>query len=86
LTATDLGFFLATGVGDCLGVGAGHMIWVAAKKAMGFNVKLENESKVATWLATASLCSGTLWQVSQVIFFIYFSNVPICCLFLFSQW
>jgi len=62
LEATDVAFFLCTGVGDALGVGIGHMAWHAGKRGLGYDVDITTESHTATLLMTACMFSGTAWQ------------------------
>lgn len=57
-----LGFAVMTGIGDCLGVSTGHLLFNLIKKNLGFKVSMTNEVKVAAWLGTASFMSGSIWQ------------------------
>jgi len=67
--ATDVALWLATGVGDALGVFLGHMIYMIIKKSIFTSKKsLFDEFGIATWLGTAAFCSGTLWQPSVNFF------------------
>merc|ERR1711988_1387310 len=60
--ATDLGFFLMTGVGDAIGVGLGHFGYMCLKKGATGNGDLNQEFGTATLLSTACIFSGTAWQ------------------------
>merc|ERR1711991_313632 len=61
---TDMSFFLVTGLGDGVGVAAGHFTWFAAKKAVTGTdrINLGTEGVIAAWLGTAAVFSGTAWQ------------------------
>jgi hypothetical protein len=64
LAATDPFFWLATGLGDALGVMSGHMAWMTGKKAVTkcSEINLEKEGHTAALLGTAVVFSGTAWQ------------------------
>lgn len=66
MEATDLSFFLSTGVGDGIGVCVGHTLYMSAKKAVTGNkdIDLGKEVHVGTMLGSAAVCSGGIWQVS----------------------
>jgi hypothetical protein len=55
-------FFLMTGAGDFVGVLTGHMLFAAAKSALGGKSNPGAELPTGLWLATAAFCSGTAWQ------------------------
>lgn len=57
-------FALTTGVGDGLGVLAGHSAYFAAKKAITGNEDIDVKAQVQTGLllGSAAFCSGTVWQ------------------------
>jgi len=61
--ATEIPFFLATGVGDAIGVLVGHTLFYAAKKA-AFDDSIDMASTVQTGclLATGAFHAGTAWQ------------------------
>ena len=73
MEATDLSFFLSTGIGDGIGVCAGHTLYMAGKKAVTGNaeISLGKELQVGIMLGSAAVCSGSVWQVSCVYEFIY---------------
>ena len=56
--ADHLGFFLMTGVGDFVGVFAGHLIYTTLKAFVGG----KPDPVGSLWLASAAFCSGTAWQ------------------------
>jgi len=64
LPADSMAFALTTGVGDGLGVVAGHTLFYGAKKAITGNprINLTQELQTGTWLGCAAFCSGTAWQ------------------------
>eukprot|EP01083_Nonionella_stella_P228846 810665_1 len=64
LEATDLSFFLSTGVGDGIGVCIGHTAYMAGKKALTGNadIDVEQELHVGIMLGSAAVCSGGIWQ------------------------
>lgn len=66
MEATDMSFFLSTGLGDGFGVCVGHAIYVAGKKAVTGNadISLAKELQVGIMLGSAAVCSGGIWQVS----------------------
>ncbi|KAJ1624908.1 hypothetical protein T492DRAFT_598176, partial [Pavlovales sp. CCMP2436] len=53
---------LLTGAGDFAGVLTGHMLFSAAKSALGRKSDLSLDLSTGLWLATAAFCSGTAWQ------------------------
>jgi hypothetical protein len=73
LASSSLGFYALTGLGDAMGVGAGHMLYQALKLP---TVKIANtyagtdwkqpdfkqEIKISTWLSCAAFFSGGMWQ------------------------
>ena len=61
-TGTDLGFALATGVGDATGVLLGHTLFYAVKSTFDSSVKMSQEVQTGVFLASAALCSGGVWQ------------------------
>mmetsp|Transcript_2991 Transcript_2991/g.4589 ORF Transcript_2991/g.4589 Transcript_2991/m.4589 type:complete len:339 (+) Transcript_2991:108-1124(+) len=64
MEATDLSFFLSTGLGDGIGVCAGHTLYCAGKKAVTGNadISLGKELQVGIMLGSAAVCSGGVWQ------------------------
>ncbi|MDP2435964.1 MAG: EF-hand domain-containing protein [archaeon] len=63
--STELGFFLMTGVGDSLGVFCGHVLYMTAKKLTSNDPSIDirgQEVPTALLLATAAMCSGSIWQ------------------------
>lgn len=65
MEATDLSFFLSTGIGDGIGVCMGHTMYCAAKKAVtgSEDIELGKELQVGIMLGSAAVCSGGIWQV-----------------------
>jgi len=57
-------FALTTGLGDAIGVMAGHCAYFAAKKSIVGNesINMERETQTGLLLASAAFCSGTAWQ------------------------
>ena len=56
-------FALTTGLGDAVGVLAGHTAFYAAKKAtVDSSINMEREAHVGLLLGSAAFCSGTAWQ------------------------
>lgn len=64
MEATDLSFFLSTGVGDGIGVCAGHTLYMAGKKAVTGNkdIDIGEQLQVGVMLGSAAVCSGGVWQ------------------------
>jgi hypothetical protein len=63
MEATDLSFFLSTGVGDGIGVCMGHTLYMAGKKAVtGADIDVGKELQVGIMLGSAAVCSGGIWQ------------------------
>ncbi|KAL7555018.1 hypothetical protein ACHAWF_018599 [Thalassiosira exigua] len=64
MEATDLSFFLSTGIGDGIGVCVCHTLYMAAKKAVTGNgdISVGKELQVGTMLGSAAVCSGGIWQ------------------------
>mmetsp|Transcript_26684 Transcript_26684/g.55881 ORF Transcript_26684/g.55881 Transcript_26684/m.55881 type:complete len:328 (-) Transcript_26684:181-1164(-) len=66
MQSTDMGFFVMTGIGDGLGVLAGHSLWMIGKKAItgdeSINIKTEVETGLL--LGSAAFCSGSVWQMN----------------------
>lgn len=63
--STDtMAFALTTGVGDAIGVMAGHCAYYAAKKSItgDSSINMEREGQTGLLLASAAFCSGTAWQ------------------------
>ena len=61
-----MSFFLATGVGDGIGVMTGHTMYMAAKKMVtgSKDIDLGKELQVGgIMLGSAAVCSGGVWQV-----------------------
>ena len=60
-----LGFALTTGVGDGVGVFAGHSLYYLAKKNIitdGSSINMDRETQTGLLLGSAAFCSGTAWQ------------------------
>lgn len=59
-----MNFALTTGLGDAIGVLAGHMTYYAAKKATGIDsaINMTREMHTGILLGSAAFCSGTAWQ------------------------
>merc|ERR1719276_26639 len=59
-----MAFALTTGLGDAIGVMAGHCLYFAAKKQItnDDSIDMERESQTGLLLASATFCSGTAWQ------------------------
>jgi len=57
-------FALTTGLGDAIGVMAGHCVYFAAKKGIAGDegIDMERETQTGLLLASAAFCSGTAWQ------------------------
>ena len=70
MQGTDMSFFLATGVGDGLGVCIGHTLYCAAKKTITGNAEMDlgKELQVGIMLGSAAVCSGGIWQVRECLF------------------
>ena len=62
--ATEMPFFLATGVGDFVGVFVGHSTYYAIKQALGGKTKMTEELQTGFFLGSAAFCSGCVWQPS----------------------
>jgi len=64
LPTDSMTFAVATGVGDGLGVLAGHTCFYGLKKAItgNANINLAKEMQTGVWLGGAAFCSGTAWQ------------------------
>lgn len=61
--ATDPMFFIATGIGDAVGVFLGHSLWYAGKKAVyDDSINMQDQVHTAVLLGTACIFSGTGWQ------------------------
>lgn len=61
--ADSAAFALTTGLGDAVGVLAGHTAYYAAKKTtVDSSIDMEREAHVGVLLGSAAFCSGTAWQ------------------------
>mmetsp|Transcript_47462 Transcript_47462/g.115594 ORF Transcript_47462/g.115594 Transcript_47462/m.115594 type:complete len:354 (-) Transcript_47462:290-1351(-) len=60
--ATDMTFFLCTGLGDFTGVLVGHTVGQTILKAFGKKVDIVTAAETGLMLATAAFCSGFVWQ------------------------
>jgi len=60
--ANSLGFFAITGAGDFAGVLIGHTLFMAGKKAAGFDVDMRAQAETGFLLGSAAFCSGFTWQ------------------------
>jgi hypothetical protein len=61
----SVAFALTTGLGDAIGVMAGHCAYFAVKKQLvddPDSINMERESQTGLLLASAAFCSGTAWQ------------------------
>jgi len=59
----SFGLFSLAGVGDGLGVMAGHVAYFAAKKAItGTDIDMSAEVQTGFFLGSAATCSGFAWQ------------------------
>ena len=67
MEATDMSFFVSTGVGDGIGVAIGHTLYCALKKVVTGNKDMDigKESQVGIMLGSAAVCSGGIWQVRE---------------------
>mmetsp|Transcript_12411 Transcript_12411/g.24811 ORF Transcript_12411/g.24811 Transcript_12411/m.24811 type:complete len:319 (+) Transcript_12411:81-1037(+) len=63
-SADSMAFALTTGLGDAIGVMAGHCVYYAAKKSItgDDSINMERETQTGLLLASAAFCSGTAWQ------------------------
>jgi hypothetical protein len=63
-SADSMAFALTTGLGDAIGVMAGHCAYFAAKKSItgDDSINMTRESQTGLLLASAAFCSGTAWQ------------------------
>jgi len=63
-TADSMAFALTTGLGDAIGVMAGHCAYFAAKKSItgDDSINMTREGQTGLLLASAAFCSGTAWQ------------------------
>lgn len=58
-----LNFALTTGLGDAIGVIAGHCLYYGAKKTLvDKSINMESELQTGFLLGSAAFCSGTAWQ------------------------
>ena len=64
MEATDLSFYLSTGIGDGLAVCMGHTAYCAIKKGVTGNkdINVGKELQVGIMLGSAAVCSGGIWQ------------------------
>lgn len=60
--ATDLGYFVTTGLGDAGAVFTGHMTYFLLKSLAVSDISLTKEVQTATFLACATFLSGFAWQ------------------------
>ena len=74
MEATDVSFFISTGVGDGIGVAIGHTLYCALKKVVTGNKDMDigKESQVGIMLGSAAVCSGGIWQVREYILYAMF--------------
>lgn len=61
-TATDVPFFLMTGVGDAMGVAFGHLGYYTLKNALWAKQDMAAHRGAAAMLATGCIFGGTGWQ------------------------
>eukprot|EP00543_Licmophora_paradoxa_P006706 CAMPEP_0202443426 /NCGR_PEP_ID=MMETSP1360-20130828/2692_1 /ASSEMBLY_ACC=CAM_ASM_000848 /TAXON_ID=515479 /ORGANISM="Licmophora paradoxa, Strain CCMP2313" /LENGTH=189 /DNA_ID=CAMNT_0049059109 /DNA_START=246 /DNA_END=815 /DNA_ORIENTATION=- len=58
-----MSFALTTGVGDAIGVLAGHCMYYGAKKmAVDSSINMNEQFQTGVLLGSAAFCSGTVWQ------------------------
>jgi len=58
-----MAFAVTTGLGDAIGVVAGHCAYYSAKKALvDKSINLEQELQTGVLLGSGAFCSGTAWQ------------------------
>lgn len=64
LQATDMSFFLATGMGDGAMVALGHTTYMMLKKLYtgDEDINMSHQMQTGIWLGSAAVCSGTVWQ------------------------
>lgn len=64
LSSTSMSFALTTGLGDAIGVLAGHCLYYGAKKAAlsDATINMKQELHTGILLGSAAFCSGTAWQ------------------------
>lgn len=73
LHSSSLGFYALTGLGDAIGVGAGHLFYHSLKRPtvrfansrVGTDWKepdFDKDIKISAWLSCAAFASGGLWQ------------------------
>ncbi|KAL3815349.1 hypothetical protein ACHAXA_002133 [Cyclostephanos tholiformis] len=83
-----IGFALTTGLGDGVGVFAGHCLYNLVKRNVtrDLNIDMERESQTGILLASAAFCSGTAWQPlvnalqgAELSFFQVFAGTWIGC-------
>ena len=60
--ATDLGYFVTTGLGDAGAVFTGHCAYFLLKSLAVPNISMAKEVQTATFLACATFLSGFVWQ------------------------
>lgn len=64
LQPNETAFYLATGLGDGIGVMMGHVLYMTLKKAVTGNSEIDvgKELQTGIMLGSAAVCSGTAWQ------------------------
>jgi hypothetical protein len=64
MDAANLDFALVTGLGDGLGVAAGHTTYMAVKKAVtgSKDIDMTSQAQTGIFLGSAAVCSGGVWQ------------------------
>jgi hypothetical protein len=64
LQANEATFYLATGMGDGIGVMLGHLLYMAGKKTVTGDegIDIGKEFQTGIMLGSAAVCSGTAWQ------------------------
>ena len=64
MDAANMDFALVTGIGDGLGVAAGHTAYMAIKKAVtgSQDIDMTAQAQTGIFLGSAAVCSGGAWQ------------------------
>ena len=77
-------FAVTTGLGDALGVVAGHVAYYSIKKSVyDSSINMSQELQNGILLATAAFCSGTAWQ--PIVNVLQGANLPFNSVF-FGTW
>ena len=62
LSATDMGYFVTTGLGDASAVWLGHSVYFFLKSLVMPGISMSKEFQTATFLGGATFLSGFVWQ------------------------